>query len=175
MAVVEDETRKQLAAGGEEQGFAFRTSFDPFNMIMQQLGKLDTKVDDLRKETDAKIGKLETKLDGLHKETEAKIGKLETKIDGLHKETEAKIGKLETKIDGLHKETETKIGKLETRIDRLETRIDKLETRIDRLDAKIDARVDGLQQEFRNSTRWIIGTIVAVAGVAIALASWLFQ
>ncbi|AEG13868.1 hypothetical protein Desku_0227 [Desulfofundulus kuznetsovii DSM 6115] len=103
MAVVEDETRKQLAAGSEEQGFTFRTSFDPFNMIMQQLSKLDTKIDDLRKETDAKI--------------------------------------------------------------------EKQDTRFDRLDAKID----GLHQELHNTTRWIIGTIVAVAGVAVALASWLFR
>jgi vacuolar-type H+-ATPase subunit I/STV1 len=103
LAVVEDETRKQLAAGSEEQGFTFRTSFDPFNMIMQQLSKLDTKIDDLRKETDAKI--------------------------------------------------------------------EKQDTRFDRLDAKID----GLHQELHNTTRWIIGTIVAVAGVAVALASWLFR
>gem|GEM_PF-2008227 len=100
--MLEDETRKQLAADSEEQGFTFRTSFDPFNMIMQQLGKLDTKIDDLRKETDAKI--------------------------------------------------------------------EKQDTRFDRLDAKID----GLQ-ELHNTTRWIIGTIVAVSGVAVALASWLLR
>jgi len=156
LALAEEETRKQIAAGSEEQSFTFRTSFDPFNMIMQQLSRLDTKVDDLRRETDAKASKLETKLTELYKETDARIGRLETTVAELHKETEARI------------------GKLETRMDRLETRIDKLETRIDRLDAKLDARVDGLQQEFRNCTRWIVGTIVAVAGVAIALASWLF-
>ncbi|MCL4439226.1 MAG: hypothetical protein M1609_01120, partial [Firmicutes bacterium] len=40
--VVEDETKKQLAAGSEDQGIIpFRASFDPFNMIMQQLGRLD--------------------------------------------------------------------------------------------------------------------------------------
>ncbi|TDA70680.1 MAG: hypothetical protein D9V47_00285 [Clostridia bacterium] len=100
MAVVEDETRKQLAAGGEDQGISFRTSFDPFNMIMQQLGRLDDK-----------LGKLDEKLD--------------TKIDGLRREMEAKI--------------------------------------------------DGLHQELHNTTRWITGTIVAVAGVAVALASWLFR
>ncbi|TDA65763.1 MAG: hypothetical protein D9V47_12390 [Clostridia bacterium] len=107
MAVVEDETRKQLAAGSEEQGFTFRTSFDPFNMIMQQLGKLDDK-----------------------------LGKLDEKID-------TKIDKLDAKIDGLRRE--------------------------------VDAKIDGLHQELHNTTRWIIGTIVAVAGVAIALASWLFR
>lgn len=107
MAVVEDETRKQLAAGSEEQGFTFRTSFDPFNMIMQQLGKLDDK-----------------------------LGKLNEKID-------TKIDKLDAKIDGLRRE--------------------------------VDAKIEGLHQELHNTTRWIIGTIVAVAGVAIALASWLFR
>ncbi|MBC7347940.1 MAG: hypothetical protein H5U00_10915 [Clostridia bacterium] len=100
MAVVEDETKKQLAAGSEEQGFIFRTSFDPFNMIMQQLGKLDDK-----------LGKLEEKLD--------------TKIDGLRQE--------------------------------------------------MDAKIDSLHQELHSTTRWIIGTNVAVAGVAVALASWLFR
>ncbi|KKM12812.1 hypothetical protein SY88_01690 [Clostridiales bacterium PH28_bin88] len=104
MAVVEEETRKQLAAGSEEQGFTFRTSFDPFNMIMQQLVKLDDK-----------LGKLDEKLD--------------TKIDGLRRE----------------------------------------------MDAIIDAKIDGLHQELHSTTRWIIGTIVAVAGVAVALASWLFR
>jgi archaellum component FlaC len=111
LALVEEETRRQLAVGSEEQGFTFRTSFDPFNMIMQQLGKLDDK-----------LGKLDEKID--------------TKIDGLRREMDAKINKL---------------------------------------DAKIDARVDGLHQELHNTTRWIIGTIVAVAGVAVALASWLVR
>lgn len=118
MAVVEDETRKQLAAGSEEQGFSFRTSFDPFNMIMQQLGRLDDK-----------LGKLEEKID-------TKIEKLDAKIDGLRQE-------VETKIDGLHREVETKI--------------------------------DGLHQELHNTTRWIIGTIVAASGVVVAVASWLLR
>lgn len=105
--MVEDETRKQLAASSEEQGFTFRTSFDPFNMIMQQLGRLDDK-----------------------------LGKLDEKID-------TKIDKLDAKIDGLRRE--------------------------------VDVKIDALHQELHNTTRWIIGTIVAVAGVAVALASWLFR
>ncbi|MBC7347987.1 MAG: hypothetical protein H5U00_11160, partial [Clostridia bacterium] len=73
MAVVGDETRKQLAAGSEEQGFTFRTSFDPFNMIMQQLGKLDDKLGKLDEKIDTKIDKLYAKIDDLRKETDAKI------------------------------------------------------------------------------------------------------
>lgn len=114
MAVVEDETKKQIAAGGDDQGIPFRTSFDPFNMIIQQLNKLDTKFDDLRREVDARIDKLDTKIDDLRREVDAKIDKL-------------------------------------------------------------DARIDSLHQELHNTTRWIIGTIVAVAGVAVALASWLLR
>ncbi|MGB9660995.1 MAG: hypothetical protein ACPL5F_03130 [Moorellaceae bacterium] len=129
MAVVEDETRKQLAAGSEEQGFSFRTSFDPFNMIMQQLGRLEDKLGKLDEKIDTKIDKLDAKIDGLRRE-------VETKIDGLRRE-------VETKIDGLQREVETKI--------------------------------DGLHQELHNTTRWIIGTIVAVAGVVVALASWLLR
>lgn len=87
MAVVEEETRRQIAAGGDDQGIPFRTSFDPFNMIMHQLSRLDEKID-------------------------ARIDKLDVKMEGLH-------------------------------------------------------------QELHNTTRWIIGTIVAVTGVAVALASWM--
>jgi predicted RNase H-like nuclease (RuvC/YqgF family) len=118
LAVVEDESRKQMAAGSEEQGFTFRTSFDPFNMIMQQLGKLDDKLEKLNEKIDTKIDKLDAKIDGLRQEMDAKI-------DGLHRE--------------------------------------------------VDAKIDGLHQELHNTTRWIIGTIVAVVGVAVALASWLFR
>ncbi len=89
MAVVEDETRKQIAVGGDDPGIPFRTTFDPFNMIMQQINRLDEKLD---------------------------------------------------------------------------VRIDKLE-----------ARIDGLHQELHNTTRWIVGTIIAVAGVAAGLASWLLK
>lgn len=107
MAMVENETKKQMAAGSEEQGIPFRTSFDPFNMIMQQLGRLEDK-----------LGKIDEKLDN--------------KIDGLRRE-----------MDGLRRE--------------------------------LDIKIDGLHKELHNTTRWIIGTIVAVSGVAVALASWLFR
>ena len=133
MAVAEDEIRKQVAAGSEDQGITpFRASFDPFNMIMQQLGRLDTKIDQ-------QFMTLNTKIDQQFMTLDAKIDQqfmtLDAKIDVLRKEMEAKT---------------------------------------DRLDAKIDSRVDDLHQELHQTTRWIIGTIVAVAGVAVALASWLF-
>lgn len=56
------------------------------------------------------------------------------------------------------------------RLDAMEA---KLEAKIDKLDAKIDSRVDALHQELHSTTRWIIGTIIAAAGVAVALLSWL--
>lgn len=56
------------------------------------------------------------------------------------------------------------------RLDAMEA---KLEAKIDKLDAKIDSRVDALHQELHSTTRWIIGTVVAAAGVAVALLSWL--
>jgi predicted nucleic acid-binding Zn-ribbon protein len=126
--MVEDETKKQVAAGSEEQGFTFRTSFDPFNLIMQQLARLDDK-----------LGRLDEKLD-------ARIDKLDARID-----------KLDAKIEDLRKETDAKIQRLEARIDRL------------------DVKTEALHQELHNTTRWIIGTIVAVAGVAVGLASWLVR
>ena len=132
MALAEEETRKQIAAGSEEQSFTFRTSFDPFNMIMQQLGKLEDKLGKLDE-------KLDSKLEGLRRE-------LDAKIEGLHREMDAKI-------EGLHREMDAKI---------------------EGLHRGVNAKIEDLHQELHNTTRWIIGTIVAVAGVAIALASWLF-
>jgi flagellar capping protein FliD len=141
--VIEDETRKQLAAGSDEQGFTFHASFDPFNMIMQQLGKLDIKIDDLRKETDAKIEKLNTRFD-----------------------------RMDAQIDDLRKETDVKLEKLDTRFDRMDAKIDGLRQE---LHSTLDAKIDGLHRELHSTSHWIIGTIVAVAGVAVALASWLLQ
>ncbi|MGB9885596.1 MAG: coiled-coil domain-containing protein [Moorellales bacterium] len=142
MVMVEDETKKQVAAGSEEQGFTFRTSFDPFNLIMQQLARLDDKLGRLDEKLDARIDKLN-----------ARIDKLDVRIDKL----DARIDKLDAKIEDLRKETDAKIQRLEARIDRL------------------DVKTEALHQELHNTTRWIIGTIVAVAGVAVALASWLFS
>ncbi|MGE5592398.1 MAG: hypothetical protein ACM3X3_01785 [Betaproteobacteria bacterium] len=56
--MAESETRKQLAAGNEEQGVFFRASFDPFNMIMQRLGKLDDKVERLHEKIDTRSDEL---------------------------------------------------------------------------------------------------------------------
>lgn len=64
------------------------------------------------------------------------------------------------------------LNKLDGRLDRLDSKIDDLRKE---LSAKIDSRVDSLHQELHNTARWIIGTIIAVAGVATALASWLFR
>lgn len=127
MAVIQDETRKQLAAGSEDQGIAIRTFFDPFNVIIQQLGRLDDK-----------LGKLDEKID--------------TKMDALHQELKIEVGglrqELNLKADGLRQELNIQ---------------------------ELNIRFDGLHQEVHSTTRWIIGTTVAVAGVAVALAAWLFR
>lgn len=52
------------------------------------------------------------------------------------------------------------------RLDAMEAR---LEAKIDKLDAKIDSKADALHQELHNTTRWIIGTVITAAGVAVAL------
>lgn len=36
-----------------------------------------------------------------------------------------------------------------------------------------NSRTDGLHQELRSTTRWIIGTVIAAVGVAVALVQWL--
>lgn len=104
----QEEAQKQVAAGAEGQ--EIRAFFDPFNLILQQLNRLD--------------GKLE---------------KLDEKLD--------------TKIDGLRKEMENNMNEL-------------------RREMKQDNQA--LHHELHSTTRWIIGTIIAAAGVTVALASWLF-
>lgn len=65
------------------------------------------------------------------------------------------------------------------KLDALETTMHTIETtlrgEIKQLDSKMEARIDNLHQELHSTTRWIIGTIIAAAGVAVALASWLFR
>jgi hypothetical protein len=52
-------------------------------------------------------------------------------------------------------------------------RLDSMETNLrgemTSLRQEMNARIDGLHQELHSTTRWIIGTVIAAAGVAVAL------
>ncbi|MCR4420103.1 MAG: hypothetical protein NUV99_08260 [Clostridia bacterium] len=60
--------------------------------------------------------------------------------------------------------------KLEAKIDKLDTRVSNVEAR---LEAKIEEKVNALHHELHSTARWIIGTVIAVASVALALAQLL--
>lgn len=126
VVIEEDETRKQIAAGSDEQGIPFRASFDPFNMIMQQLNKLDSRLDRL----DDRIDRVDARFD---------------KVDARFDKVDDRIGSLDGKIDRLRGE----------------------------LRQEFETRMDSLHSELHGTTRWIVGTIIAAAGVAVGLGSWL--
>lgn len=64
---------------------------------------------------------------------------------------------------------------MEYMLHRLDSMEANLRSEIKQLDGKMETKIDNLHQELHSTTRWIIGTIIAAAGVAVALASWLLQ
>ncbi|MGB9886617.1 MAG: hypothetical protein ACPLRW_06425 [Moorellales bacterium] len=78
------------------------------------------------------------------------------------------------RLDAIETKLEAKMDKLDGNVStieaRLEARMDRLESKTDKLDTKLDEKVGTLHQELHSTTRWIIGTVIAAAGVALALA-----
>lgn len=86
---------------------------DETRLILEELGKLGVKIDNLNGKIDVEVCRLEAKID-------TEIGRLEAKIDRLDEKIDAEVGRLEAKIDRLDEKIDTEIGRLETKIDLLQ-------------------------------------------------------
>jgi len=66
------------------------------------------------------------------------------------------------------------LNRLDTRMDRLENKLDglhqEIDTRLNELRREVKQDNQTLHQELHSTTRWIEGTIIAAAGLALALA-----
>ena len=59
---------------------------------------------------------------------------------------------------------------LRSEVNGLRQEVNGLRQEVNGLRQEMNARIDAVHQELHSTTRWIIGTVIAAAGVAVALA-----
>jgi len=112
--------------------------------LLQELRRMEDKMDAKFDAVDAKITALESKMD--------------TKIDALESKMDAKFDAVDAKITALESKMDTKIDVLESKMD----------AKIDAVESRTHAQINDLAQEVRALRYWSWGAILTVIAGAIA-------